>query len=87
VRLLPGHLASPLPAASTTAALHFELPQSGANRLVACKIHAHSSTVSYMADFVDKTKQDIQQRLDEIKPLVEEYRRLEAALQALTKKR
>lgn len=36
-----------------------------------------------MADFVDEKKLEMQQRLDELKPLVEEYHRLEAAVAAL----
>ena len=36
-----------------------------------------------MADFVDEKKQEMQERLDELRPLVEEYHRLEAAVAAL----
>jgi len=36
-----------------------------------------------MADFLDAKRQEIQARLEELKPLVEEYRLLEAADQAL----
>jgi len=36
-----------------------------------------------MADFVDEKKQEMQQRLKELRPLVEEYHRLEAAVAAL----
>ena len=36
-----------------------------------------------MADFLDEKRKEIKSRLDEIKPLVDEYSRLEAALQAL----
>ncbi len=36
-----------------------------------------------MADFLDEKRNEIKSRLDEIKPLVDEYTRLEAALQAL----
>jgi len=36
-----------------------------------------------MADFLDEKRREIKSRLDEIKPLVDEYSRLEAALQAL----
>ncbi len=37
-----------------------------------------------MADFLDEKRREIQARLKELKPLVEEYRRLEAAEQALS---
>ena len=36
-----------------------------------------------MADFLEEKRKEIQARLKEIKPLVDEYRRLEAAEQAL----
>jgi hypothetical protein len=36
-----------------------------------------------MADFLDQTKREIQDRLRELKPLVDEYQRLEAAASAL----
>ncbi|WP_372788330.1 hypothetical protein [Paraconexibacter sp.] len=36
-----------------------------------------------MPDFLDEKRQEIAHRLDELKPLVEEFHRLEAALQAL----
>jgi sugar-specific transcriptional regulator TrmB len=36
-----------------------------------------------MADFLDQKRQEIANRLKELKPLVEEYRRLEAAAAAL----
>ncbi len=36
-----------------------------------------------MADFLEEKKREIRDRLKELKPLVEEYRRLEAAAQAL----
>jgi hypothetical protein len=37
-----------------------------------------------MADFLDETRKEIQARLKELKPLVEEYERLEAAERALS---
>ena len=37
-----------------------------------------------MTDFLDEKRKEIQQRLKELKPLVKEYQRLEAAEQALT---
>jgi hypothetical protein len=37
----------------------------------------------YMADFLDEKRNEIGARLKELKPLVEEYRRLEAAAAAL----
>jgi hypothetical protein len=37
-----------------------------------------------MADFLDEKRKEIQQRLKELKPLVEEYGRLEAAERALS---
>jgi len=37
-----------------------------------------------MADFLDEKRKEIQARLKELKPLVEEYERLEAAEQALS---
>jgi hypothetical protein len=37
----------------------------------------------YMADFLDEKRSEIGARLKELKPLVEEYRRLEAAAAAL----
>jgi hypothetical protein len=36
-----------------------------------------------MADFVDEKKSEMQSRLDELRPLVEEYHRLEGAIAAL----
>jgi hypothetical protein len=36
-----------------------------------------------MPDFLDEKRQEIKSRLDEIKPLVDEYHRLDAALSAL----
>ncbi len=36
-----------------------------------------------MADFLDEKKREIAKRLDELRPLVEEYQRLEAAQRAL----
>lgn len=36
-----------------------------------------------MADFLDEKRQEIAQRLKELRPLVDEYHRLDAALQAL----
>jgi hypothetical protein len=36
-----------------------------------------------MTDFLDEKRQEIAQRLKELRPLVDEYHRLEAALQAL----
>lgn len=36
-----------------------------------------------MADFLDEKRQELKQRLDELRPLVEEYQRLEAAVAAL----
>src|SRR3954462_7951465 len=36
-----------------------------------------------MADFLDEKRSELKQRLDELLPLVEEYRRLEAAIAAL----
>jgi hypothetical protein len=36
-----------------------------------------------MADFLEEKRKEIQSRLKELKPLVEEYRRLESAEQAL----
>jgi len=36
-----------------------------------------------MADFVDEKKQEMESRLRELRPLVEEYHRLEAAVSAL----
>jgi hypothetical protein len=36
-----------------------------------------------LADFLEEKRKEIQQRLKELKPLAEEYRRLEAAEQAL----
>jgi hypothetical protein len=36
-----------------------------------------------MADFVDEKKNEMQQRLQELRPLVEEFHRLEAAVAAL----
>ena len=36
-----------------------------------------------MADFLEEKRKEIQQRLDELKPLVDEFRRLEAAERAL----
>ncbi len=36
-----------------------------------------------MADFLDETRREIDARLNELRPLVEEYRRLEAAAAAL----
>src|SRR5262249_14924578 len=40
-------------------------------------------TENPMPDFLDEKRKEIKSRLDEIKPLVDEYNRLEAALQAL----
>jgi hypothetical protein len=37
-----------------------------------------------MADFLDEKRKEIQARLKELKPLVEEYTRLEAAERALS---
>src|SRR4051812_46897725 len=37
-----------------------------------------------MADFLDEKRKEIQARLNELKPLVEEYNRLEAAERALS---
>ena len=37
-----------------------------------------------MADFLDEKRKEIQARLNELKPLVEEYERLEAAERALS---
>ena len=37
-----------------------------------------------MADFLDEKRKEIQDRLKELRPLVDEYRRLEAAEQALS---
>ncbi len=37
-----------------------------------------------MADFLDEKRKEIQARLKELRPLVDEYRRLEAAEQALS---
>jgi sugar-specific transcriptional regulator TrmB len=37
----------------------------------------------YMADFLDEKRNEIGSRLQELKPLVEEYQRLEAAVAAL----
>ena len=37
-----------------------------------------------MADFLDEKRKEIQARMNELKPLVEEYRLLEAADAALT---
>lgn len=37
-----------------------------------------------MADFLDEKRKEIQARLDELRPLVEEYQRLEAAETALS---
>jgi hypothetical protein len=37
-----------------------------------------------MADFLDEKRKEIQARLKELKPLVDEYQRLEAAEQALS---
>ena len=36
-----------------------------------------------MADFLDEKRREMQSRLDELRPLVEEFHRLEAAVQAL----
>src|SRR3954452_8222019 len=36
-----------------------------------------------MADFLDEKRKEIRARLQELKPLVDEYHRLEAAVQAL----
>ena len=36
-----------------------------------------------MADFLDEKRKEIRARLEELKPLVDEYHRLEAAVQAL----
>jgi hypothetical protein len=36
-----------------------------------------------MADFLDEKRREMQERLKELRPLVEEYHRLEAAVQAL----
>ncbi len=36
-----------------------------------------------MADFLDEKRSELKHRLDELRPLVEEYRRLEAAIAAL----
>jgi hypothetical protein len=36
-----------------------------------------------MADFLDEKRREIRARLDELKPLVDEYHRLDAALRAL----
>lgn len=36
-----------------------------------------------MADFLDEKRSELMQRLDELRPLVEEYHRLEAAIAAL----
>ena len=36
-----------------------------------------------MADFLEEKKREIAARLKELKPMVEEYHRLEAAVQAL----
>jgi CRP-like cAMP-binding protein len=36
-----------------------------------------------MADFLDEKRSELMQRLDELRPLVEEYHRLEAAVAAL----
>jgi CRP-like cAMP-binding protein len=36
-----------------------------------------------MADFLDEKRGELMQRLDELRPLVEEYNRLEAAIAAL----
>jgi hypothetical protein len=36
-----------------------------------------------MADFLDEKRSELKQRLDELRPLVEEYHRLEAAVAAL----
>jgi CRP-like cAMP-binding protein len=36
-----------------------------------------------MADFLDEKRSELKQRLDELRPLVEEYHRLEAAIAAL----
>lgn len=36
-----------------------------------------------MADFLDEKRQELKQRLDELRPMVEEYQRLEAAVAAL----
>jgi hypothetical protein len=36
-----------------------------------------------MADFLDEKRREMQQRLDELRPLVDEFHRLEAAVQAL----
>jgi len=36
-----------------------------------------------MADFLDEKRRELKQRLDELRPLVEEYHRLEAAVAAL----
>ena len=37
-----------------------------------------------MADFLDEKRKEIQARLKELRPLVDEYHRLEAAEQALS---
>jgi CRP-like cAMP-binding protein len=39
--------------------------------------------VDTMADFLDEKRGELMQRLDELRPLVEEYHRLEAAIAAL----
>jgi sugar-specific transcriptional regulator TrmB len=41
------------------------------------------SNVSRMTDFLDEKRKEIQSRLKELKPLVDEYQRLEAAERAL----
>ena len=42
------------------------------------------SNVSHMTDFLDEKRKEIQARLKELKPLVDEYHRLEAAERALS---
>ena len=42
-----------------------------------------SVTVTPMADFLEEKKSEISQRLDELRPAVEEFNKLEAALRAL----
>src|SRR6185369_16538395 len=44
----------------------------------------HSPGVNFMAGFLDEKHKEIQARLKELKPLVDEYRELEAADKALS---
>ena len=80
---LPGGPARPLRGANGVASDHSRGGRFAAEAQGACGVKLYSLLFLLMADFLDEKRKEIDSRLRELRPLVDEYNRLEKAAAAL----